>query len=550
MRTLASICLLAVGLGSPAVAADMPATAVAERAPAKPVAVAGRLAAGQRQVHPLPLPAGEVARGRLAGAGVRLFLLDALGRPVRRLSAGLYDGDEFMFLAGDAGPYALAVEADAGGAYRLEVERLVPRADPPAAPGGVPESPRLRALATAGTGASLAGFWDEVARSGAPLVERDGVVPPLGEDEYLVTFLWRGAERNVRLLGAPSGEHDELFRLGQTDVWYRSYRLPADTRLTYRMAPDVPALDVPPAMRRRAIVATLQRDPLNPRSHPARPVDAYDGDSVLELPRAPAQAWVGRRPGVAAGTLTAHRLRSALLGNARTVHLYRSPGYRAGRPGNALVVLFDGEIHAGTASTADTLDNLVAAGKLPPTAAILIGNPDRDARAAELPPNPDFARFLAEELMPWARAAGICAEPARTVIGGASYGGLAAAWAGLTHPELFGKVYSQSGSFWWSPKGEREPEWLSRRFAEEPAVPVAFLLEAGLFESNGRGIGILEGTRHLRDVLRAKGYRVAYHEPAAGHDWYHWRGRLGDGLLELLGDDAAGAASSGRGSCP
>ncbi|MBW7900303.1 MAG: DUF3327 domain-containing protein [Rhodocyclaceae bacterium] len=546
MRRLASICLLAAGLALPAVAGGMPATA-AEQVPAKPVGFAGQLAAGQRQVHPLPLPAGQVARGRLVGAGVRLFLLDALGRPVRRLSAGLYDSDEFMFLAGDAGPYALAVQADAGGAYRLEVERLVPRASPPAAPGGEPESPRLRALAT---GASLAGFWDEVARSGAPLVERHGVVPPLGENEYLVTFLWRGAEHNVRLLGAPSGEHDELFRLGQTDVWYRSYRLPADTRLTYRMAPDVPALDAPPAMRRRAIVATLRRDPLNPRSHPAQPVDAYDGDSLLELPQAPAQAWVERSPGVAAGMLTAHRLSSALLGNARTVHLYRSPGYRAGRPGNALVVLFDGEIHAGTASTADILDNLVAAGRLPPTAAILIGNPDRDARSGELPPNPSFARFLAEELMPWARAAGVCAEPARTVIGGASYGGLAAAWAGLTHPELFGRVYSQSGSFWWSPKDEREPEWLSRRFAAEPAVPVAFLLEAGLFESNGRGIGILEGTRHLRDVLRAKGYRVAYREHAAGHDWYHWRGRLGEGLLELLGDDAAGDASSERASCP
>jgi enterochelin esterase family protein len=58
------------------------------------------------------------------------------------------------------------------------------------------------------------------------------------------------------------------------------------------------------------------------------------------------------------------------------------------------------------------------------------------------------------------------------------------------HSELFGKVYSQSGSFWWSPEGkglESESEWLTRRFVEAPAKPVEFLLEAGLFETGRNG---------------------------------------------------------------
>jgi enterochelin esterase family protein len=44
----------------------------------------------------------------------------------------------------------------------------------------------------------------------------------------------------------------------------------------------------------------------------------------------------------------------------------------------------------------------------------------------------------------------------------------------------------------------------------------------------------LWGNRHLRDVLRAKGYDVTYREVGANHDWVHWRAMLADGLMTLL----------------
>lgn len=517
---LKTLRLLAAGL--------LPLTA--SLAVAAPLSLAGQLEAGQAQRHLLPVRAGELVSGRLHGAGVRLFLVDAQGQRLRRLSSGQQDGDEFMFVAVGNGVQGLLLEADVAAGYRLELDSVAATPVLPAAAEALPESPRLRAVAGGGAGA-IERFWADLARQGSPLVEALGS----SADDYLVTFLWRGAGRNVRLLGAPSGEHDELSRLAGTDIWFRSYRLPAATRLAYKLAPDVPLPAGDPALRRRAIVATLQRDPFNPRSFPAQPVDAHDGESILELPLAPPQAWVERRPGVAAGALAQHRLESRRLGNTRTVHLYRSPGYRPGAPDNALLVLFDGEMHASTLSTVNILDNLVAAGKLPPLAAIFVGNASRRSRAAELPPNPAFAGFLADELMPWAKTAGIYAEASRTVVSGASYGGLAAAYAGLMHPEWFGKVYSQSGSFWWSPAGDPEPEWLSRRFAEAAPAALEFLIEAGRFEGAGKGVGILEGSRHLRDVLRARGYPVRYREHASGHDWYHWRGTLGEGLIELLG---------------
>ena len=107
----------------------------------------------------------------------------------------------------------------------------------------------------------------------------------------------------MRLHGGPSADHDALSRLPGSDVWYRSYRLPASTRLAYRLAPDVPELNADPHTRRRAILATAQRDPHNPRSMPAAPLDRYDGYSLLELPQAPSASWTQAQPGVAAGTL-------------------------------------------------------------------------------------------------------------------------------------------------------------------------------------------------------------------------------------------------------
>ena len=135
-----------------------------------------------------------------------------------------------------------------------------------------------------------------------------------------------------------------------------------------------------------------------------------------------------------------------------------------------------------------------------------------------------------------------------------------AAYVALRHPEVFGNVLSRSGAFWWSPEhnggvcGARCPDladaaatvlgtqrpkatsWL-RNSWQVPNSRCAFYLAAGTFESDteGGGGGILESTRHLRDVLLAKGYQVHYQQFVGGHDGLSWRGALADGLINLLG---------------
>jgi enterochelin esterase family protein len=109
-------------------------------------------------------------------------------------------------------------------------------------------SPRLRRLQAAlsqGTGQALAEFWQEVSAQGTPLIE------PLADDQRrrLVTFLWRAVEETHAVTisssltgtlgGWPFNQH-RFARLAGTDLWYRSYRVPSDTRTTYQLGPNDP----------------------------------------------------------------------------------------------------------------------------------------------------------------------------------------------------------------------------------------------------------------------------------------------------------------------
>ncbi|WP_251879294.1 enterochelin esterase [Achromobacter sp. Marseille-Q4954] len=476
----------------------------------------------------ISLRKGEFLAGTWAAeSGVTLDLLDSAGQHVRRLSDGEKPAGALMLVAPEDGLYT--VRAQGQGLFRWAVTERLPLAEQRASAPAF-DSPRLAALAaTLAAGGTTDAFWDEVAQRGAPLVEA------VDARHDRVTFLWRGAERNVRLFGGPSSDHAQLARLGNSDVWHASFVVPRSTRLSYRLAPDVPELPGSGMARRRAILATAQADPHNPKAYPVRGVDAYQTYSMLELADAPPQPWVEPRADVRQGTVETKELRSDLMRNTRKIHLYRPAGWQSGAADNHVLVLFDAGAYLGRVPTPTILDNMIAAGVIPPTAALLVDNPTAESRSQELPPNPDFADFLAKELMPWARKQGISAPAARTVIGGSSYGGLASAYAALRHPEVFGNVLSQSGSYWWSPAGE-EDQWLTRQFVAVRKLPVRFFLGAGLFES-GRGgqPGILETNRHLRDVLRAKGYLVTHREVAGGHDYLVWRGTLSDGLLDLIG---------------
>ena len=405
-----------------------------------------------------------------------------------------------------------------------------------------PVSPRLAALQDrlkSGDRSALDSFWKEIDQSGTPMIE-----PAAGNDrEVLVTILWRAKEetRNVFVFQLP-GVDKPMARMLDTHLWYKTFRLQKGARFIYRFATNLPDPKEWTSLGR--FVNAMRTDPLNPLQYAERAneLNPYEVTffSAAELPSAESQFWSVARPKVPTGRVQRDTFTSKLLGNQRPIWVYTPRGYAAGKKPYGLLVLSDGGLYLNSARVATTLDNLIAAGLIPPLVAVMVDNPDR---FRELACTPAYADFLAQEIVPWVRANYHATDrPEQTIIGGMSLGGLAAAFVAFKHPEVFRNVLSQSGSFWWKPDDEKDFEWLTHQFAASPRLPLRFSFEAGLLENTGGGPPgrpwpppMLVANRNLRDTLQSKGYSIHYTEFNGNHTPFNWRGTLASHLIALVG---------------
>jgi enterochelin esterase-like enzyme len=266
---------------------------------------------------------------------------------------------------------------------------------------------------------------------------------------------------------------------------------------------------------------------------PGDPLDPDDGDcwaSILELPAAPKDLWSPTKPGVRPGSLTSLRFDSPVLGHEVPLTLYLPPGVPA--DDLPVLVVFDGNLAHTVLRVPTVLDNLIAARRIPPTAALLVHNFDR-RRTQDLTPGPRLATFVADELLPWAQIAARVGSPGRNLVAGMSYGGLAATYLGLSRPDVFSGVISHSGSYWWPMPADGEPGRLIRDLARYPSSPVRFYLDVGILETQSVAAGVpsqVDLCRAMRDGLRSQGRKVTYAEYTGAHDYINWRRTFPEGL--------------------
>ena len=216
------------------------------------------------------------------------------------------------------------------------------------------DSPRLAALAkelTPDHSAALDKFWKEL-HGHAPIVE------PVPDDPHTshVTFVWRGDGnvRKVGLLGGPPTAEfgSPLRRLKDTELWYRTDRIPNDARFVYRFLLGVPDRLGEDPQREAKLAKFWKEHP--PRPDPLNPNPAAGGQgSLLELSEAPPQPWLQRIPGLPGrisnlmgkflpSPVSEHTLNSEILKQDRHYGIYLPPDYDAKGPECGLLVLFDG----------------------------------------------------------------------------------------------------------------------------------------------------------------------------------------------------------------
>ncbi len=149
-------------------------------------------------------------------------------------------------------------------------------------------------------------FWQTVTSQGAPLVESiNGDTQKL-----LVTFLWRAKDETKNVLvssplnSAFSTSEDLspalMTHVAGTDLWYKTYRLRHDLRMTYALTPlDV---NIPAGKLSKEFLTKMgsaaRVDSFNPQRAPGLP------RSLLALPAAPPQPWIKPQSNVAAGQVS------------------------------------------------------------------------------------------------------------------------------------------------------------------------------------------------------------------------------------------------------
>ncbi len=357
-----------------------------------------------------------------------------------------------------------------------------------------------------GDHSALAEFWDNVTAEGTPLVE------PIADDagHVLVTFLWRASLpcTAVGLDGEVFGRDvapAQMTQLLDTDVWYKTYRFPADLRATYMLVPhtdpiDVAAIDADDDDAMVVYMSTRQSDPLNQQLFVPPHGAAI---SSFSLPAVPQQPYLTEQSAIPKGIVHEYPFRSSVFNNERTIAVYTPPDYRPDGKPYPLLVLFDGGAYLRDGPVPTVLDNLLAEQRVPPVVAVGMYNAYPPQREYELACNPLMVEMLQHEL---------------------------------------------SGGFGWTPNQlardqTNEPEWLARQVIRRPLLPVRFFLAVGRFETTVYDTYMptqLTNSRHMRNVLQAKGYDVQYIEYPGAHDFIWWQSMLAEGLLALLGSGGRG----------
>lgn len=354
--------------------------------------------------------------------------------------------------------------------------------------------------------------------SGAPHLEhrlRQGsITTPIHPPDGSTIFVWEGRAESVELQtwmpGFPATPPFQ--RLGGSDIWVLALRLPATAMIEYRIA-------VVRAGRRQEMI-----DPLNP----VVAGNPFGTNSVAAGPRYRRPDWSLPRDGIPRGRVSDLAISSAVWGR-RVGHLLYVPA--SGPEAGPVLVVHDGEDFWRHSGLATVLDNLIAAGTIPPLVALLHRPGDR---IPEYGGSRRHEAHILDEALPLIRR--------RHRIGGglialgSSMGAVAALGLGWHHPDQVNGLALLSGSF----ANHLAPDRPAEIFA--PVVDLVGVVGgdrrmAGTptYVSCGRYEGLVDLNRALVPRLRSGGLKVRYEEVWEGHNWASWRDRLRAALVWAVG---------------
>lgn len=328
-------------------------------------------------------------------------------------------------------------------------------------------------------------------------------------------FVYVGEAEDLAITGSmtPTRHPVEMRRVVGTNLYYQSFDVVPGGHWEYQFIRDY---------EERLV------DPLNSRTAPSR--HGETPMSEFSLPGYAAPSHIEARTDGVHGDLERWSFASEILGHEREVTVYLPPGYRESENDYSLLVVFDGPEWLEKGLLHHTLDNLAGNGAQPIVTAFL-SPPNRWWLEAGGTGTGDYTRSLVEELVPLLeeRYRLKRGPSARGLMGHTGYA-LAALYATLSHPDVFGKVALQSVHL---SHGYEGP--LMKLIAREPKAEVEIYFDWSRYELRDQdpGYELGEENRRLAAALRAAGYEYTGGEVLDSAGWAGWRSRS-DRILKTL----------------
>ncbi|MFT4603883.1 MAG: enterochelin esterase-like enzyme [Rhodothermales bacterium] len=361
--------------------------------------------------------------------------------------------------------------------------------------------------------ATLRGLWNALKAEGqVPFRHRDSVA-----------FLHFEQETDLSVAGdfnRWSSNAWQAARLGETWIWIREATFPTDARLDYKFVTNGGGAWI--------------LDPANPR----RQWGGFGPNSELRMPDYEPSPFVDRVAGRANGSYTQNiALASPALGYSVNYRVYTPPEYESGLANLPVVYVTDGHEYADDrlGSMRAVLDNMIAEDLIVPVIAVFIdprvGSDNR--RGSQYIQNSDFARFVAEELVPEIdRAYRTMPHRDSRAILGTSLGGLNAAYFGAIRPETFRNIAIQSPAF----SGR---SWIFDLYRDEPLRDTKIHMTWGTINDVG------PGAEEMASVMESKGYDLTTKTVSEGHSWGAWRALIDDALVTFFPQSATVDVATG-----
>lgn len=403
---------------------------------------------------------------------------------------------------------------------------------------------------------------------------------------------------NCDAVGIPFAENNKFKPIQGTDLLYLTLALPRSLRTTYsflkldKTVNDTAKKEVAHELfpfpefigefkkyhttyMRLCDEQKIEMDPRNPKNISYvefdNPDKCFFTESILELPNAPTQPAYFYEPNAIRNERNklAEEKRffqhSIMFSNTslknlpeykdtaedkdqpsrgtRKFWIYLPPGYNDTTEQSYPLSLFlDGSDYLNTIPIPSILERMIKQKEIPPCVAVFVEY-SAERRTLEYYGDDKFTHFLANDLMNILRHEHhlqITSNPSLTTIIGLSASGLAAIYAGLTRPDIFGNIITQSAAL--CSKKQSELENMVNIHALKN-TGTFFCMEAGVFENvpiecrfeDGftQALSTNESNKRLSNYMREKGVLSTFHEFVGGHNYVCYRGSLPERLKEV-----------------